>query len=137
MSQVSTRSGSRIDGYVGSVLSAGLPLLSRIALSAVFVLSGAGKLAAPAATLDLIASAGLPFVWLAYAGSVLVELVGGSALIVGYRTRSVALVLAVFSLATAIVFHSNFADQNQLVHFLKNIAMFGGLLHVVALGPDR
>ena len=55
-------------------------------------------------------------------------------LIVGYRTRLVALVVAVFTVGAAIGFHSNFADQNQLIHFLKNIAITGGLLQIVAFG---
>jgi putative oxidoreductase len=55
-------------------------------------------------------------------------------LLLGYRTRPAAIVLAIFALVTAAVFHSNFADQNQLIHFLKNIAIFGGLLSVAVHG---
>jgi len=55
-------------------------------------------------------------------------------LILGYRVRPVALALAVFSLATAASFHGNFADQNQMIHFLKNVMMAGGLLQIVAFG---
>jgi putative oxidoreductase len=50
------------------------------------------------------------------------------------QTRIVAAVLARFSLATAFSFHSNFADQNQMIHFLKNVMMAGGLLQIVAFG---
>ena len=71
---------------------------------------------------------------MAYAIAVLVELAGGLLLIAGYQARSVALALAVFSLATAVSFHSNFADQNQMIHFLKNVMMAGGLLQIVAFG---
>jgi putative oxidoreductase len=46
----------------------------------------------------------------------------------------VALALAVFSIATAVSFHSNFADQNQMIHFLKNVMMAGGLLQIAAFG---
>jgi putative oxidoreductase len=55
-------------------------------------------------------------------------------LIAGYRTHLVALVLAVFTVAAAIGFHAHFADQNQMIHFMKNIAITGGLLQVVAFG---
>ncbi len=62
------------------------------------------------------------------------ELGGGLLLIAGYRARYVAAALAVFSLATAIAFRSNFADQNQMIHFLKNVMMAGGLLQIAAFG---
>jgi putative oxidoreductase len=100
-------------------------------------MSGVGKAATPAMTLAYIKAAGLPFAPLALAGSALVELAGGFALVFGYRTRLAATALAVFSLLTAMFFHSNFADQNQMIHFLKNVAIAGGLLQVAAFGGGR
>ena len=76
----------------------------------------------------------MPLPALALAVAVLVELGGGLLLIVGFRARYVAAALALFCLATALSFHSNFADQNQMIHFLKNIMMAGGLLQIVAFG---
>jgi putative oxidoreductase len=111
-----------------------LPFAGRLLIGLPFAMSGLGKLAAYAATTGLIASAGLPFPPLAFAVAVAVELGGGLLLVAGYQTRTVALVLAVFSLATAVSFHSNFADQNQMIHFLKNVMMAGGLLQIVAFG---
>jgi putative oxidoreductase len=64
-------------------------------------------------------------------------LVGGLSLLAGYRTRVVAAVLAAFTLATALAFHNDLADQNQFFHFFKNIAITGGLLQVVAFGAGR
>jgi putative oxidoreductase len=58
-------------------------------------------------------------------------------LIFGFQTRIVASGMAVFTLATALVFHRNFADQNQMIHFLKNIAIMGGLLQVAAFGAGK
>jgi putative oxidoreductase len=133
-------SGSR---SVPSVESAGvaalavLPLAGRVLLSAIFLLSGFSKISAPAATLAYISSVGLPFAHLGLAIAIVVELVGGAALVLGYRTRLVAGVLALFTVATALAFHSNLADQNQFFHFFKNIAMAGGLLQVVAYGAGR
>lgn len=112
-------------------------LAGRVMLSALFLLSGLGKVAAPAATIGYIESAGLPFAPVGFGLAVLVEVVGGVALILGYRTRFVAASLAAFTLASAVIFHSNFSDQNQLVHFLKNIAIVGGLLQIVAFGAGR
>jgi putative oxidoreductase len=106
----------------------------RVLLGAIFLLSGISKLAAPAGTIGYIASAGLPFPEVAYAAAVFVEIVLATALIVGYQTRTVATAIAAFSLATAFGFHFNLADQNQFIHFFKNIAIAGGLLQVVAFG---
>jgi putative oxidoreductase len=111
-----------------------LSLVGRLLIGFPFAMSGFSKLAAYGATTAYIASAGLPVPPLAYAIAVLVELGGGLLLIAGYQARSVALVLAVFSLATAVAFHSNFADQNQMIHFLKNVMMAGGLLQIAAFG---
>lgn len=111
-----------------------LPLAGRIAISAIFVLSGVSKLADPAATIGYIQSVGMPFPQLALAIAVLVELVGGVALVLGYRTRAVAAVLALFSVVAAFAFHGALGDQNQFIHFFKNIAIAGGLLNVIALG---
>jgi putative oxidoreductase len=63
-----------------------------------------------------------------------VELGGGILLVLGYQARLAALVLAVFTLASALGFHTNFADQNQMIHFMKNLAMTGGFLQIVAFG---
>lgn len=118
-------------------LSAGASLAGRILLSAIFILSGISKLSAPAAMIGYIESVGLPFPGVALALAILVELVGGVALIVGYRTRFVAVGLAVFSIATALAFHNQLGDQNQFIHFFKNLAMAGGLLQVAAFGAGR
>ena len=65
------------------------------------------------------------------------RMIGGLVLISGYRVRTVAAVLAVFSLVTAAFFHNDLADQNQFIHFFKNVAMAGGLLQIVAFGKSR
>jgi putative oxidoreductase len=74
---------------------------------------------------------------LAFAVAVAVELGGGLLLIAGFRVRPIAIALALFSLATAVSFHSNFADQNQMIHFLKNVMMAGGLLQIAAFGAGE
>jgi putative oxidoreductase len=112
-------------------------LIGRILLSAIFILSGVSKLTAPAMMIGYISSVGLPLPQLALALAVVVEIGGGAALIAGYRTRTVALVLALFSVFTALAFHNALADQNQFIHFFKNIAMAGGLLQIVAFGAGR
>lgn len=111
-----------------------IPAIGRILLAAIFVLSGFGKLMAPAATIGYIQSSGLPFATLGLAVAIAVELGGGLLLAVGYKTRIVAAVLAAFSIVTGLAFHNAIGDQNQMIHLLKNFAMAGGLLQVVAFG---
>jgi putative oxidoreductase len=111
-----------------------LPFAGRLLIGLPFAMSGLGKLGTYAATTALISSAGLPLPPLAFVVAVAVELGGGLLLIAGYQARAVGLALAVFSIATAVAFHSNFADQNQMIHFLKNVMMAGGLLQIAAFG---
>src|SRR6202030_4838642 len=111
-----------------------VPFAGRVLIGLPFAMSGLSKLAAIGPTTDMIRTAGLPVPSLALALSVLVELGGGLLLVAGFQARIVAAALAVFSLATAVAFHSNFADQNQMIHFLKNVMMAGGLLQIVAFG---
>jgi putative oxidoreductase len=111
-----------------------LPLLGRILIGAPFVMSGLGKLGAYAATVGYIAAMGLPVPPLAYVVAVIVELGGGLLLLSGYRARFVSFAMALFCIATAVSFHHNFADQNQMIHFLKNVMMAGGLLQITYFG---
>ena len=110
------------------------PFVGRLMIGLPFAVSGLSKLGAYSATTGMISAVGLPFPPLAFAVAVATELGGGLLLIAGYRPRHVAATLALFSLATAMSFHSNFADQNQMIHFLKNVMMAGGLLQIVAFG---
>jgi len=111
-----------------------LPFAGRLMIGLPFVMSGLSKLGAYTATTGMISAVGLPFPPLAFAVAVAVELGGGLLLIGGYYSRYVAAALALFSLATAISFHNNFADQNEMIHFLKNVMITGGLLQIVAFG---
>ncbi len=111
-----------------------LPVVGRVLLGAPFLFSGVGKLTAYTATVGYIQAVGLPVAPAAYAIAVAAEVGGGALLLLGYRTQLVALLLAIFSIATAVFFHANFADQNQMIHFLKNVMIAGGLLQIVAFG---
>jgi putative oxidoreductase len=111
-----------------------LPFIGRLMIGLPFAMSGLSKLGAYGATTGMISAVGLPFAPLAFAVAVATELGGGVLLIVGYRVRYVAAALALFSLATAVSFHHNFADQDQMIHFLKNVMMAGGLLQIAAFG---
>jgi putative oxidoreductase len=112
-----------------------IALIGRVLIAVLFLMSGISKVVAPAATQGYIAAMGLPAPVAAYFGSICVELIGSVLLIAGFQVRIVAAGMAVFTLLTAVFFHTNFADQNQMIHFLKNFAILGGLLQVVAFGP--
>lgn len=111
-----------------------IPAIGRTFIAAIFLISGIGKLMAPGATMAYIGSLGLPAPALGLVGALVLELAGAVLLVVGYRTRLVALLLAAYAVVTALIFHHALADQNQMFHFLKNLAMAGGLLQVVAFG---
>ena len=107
-------------------------LSGRILLALIFIISGLGKLANPAGTAGFMESMGVPgmLVWPTMA----LEILGGIALVIGFQTRIAAFALAVFSIAAAVIFHHNFADQIQMIMFLKNLSIAGGLLLLSASG---
>jgi putative oxidoreductase len=107
-------------------------LAGRILLAVPFLLSGLGKLGAYGATAAYMSSAGVPGTLLP--AVIATEVLGALAIILGWKTRTVAVLLAGFSLLTAITFHRNFADQMQMINFLKNVAIAGGFLLLVANG---
>ncbi len=107
-------------------------LIGRVLLSLIFIMSGYAKITGYAGTQHYMESAGLPGVLLPLV--ILVELGGGLAILVGWMTRWAALALAGFTLLAALLFHANFGDQNQMVHFVKNLAIAGGFLALAAAG---
>ena len=114
-----------------------MALIARLLLATIFVLSGFFKIGAAEGTIGYIASVGLPFAEPIYYAVIALEIIGGIALVAGFKTRIVASALAAFSIAAAVFFHADFADQNQFIHFLKNLALAGGLLQVAAFGAGR
>ena len=109
--------------------------VGRLCLSAIFLVSGVGKVISPQSGIAAIQSLGLPFPAVGLALAAAIELLCGTALLFGLQLRWTASILAIFTILTATFFHSSFADPNQLTHFLKNVAITGGLLHVIVLGP--
>lgn len=114
-------------------------LVGRAALAAIFIVSGFGKLAGPAATAAYIASKGLPLPMAAAIAAGVLELAGGIALLAGYRTRSASLALTAFLVPATVLFHNptglvGMDAQMQLIHALKNLAIMGGLLSVATWG---
>ena len=98
----------------------------RILLAALFLVSGVQKLFVPGMIQGYIASVGLPFPSLVYVLTVVIEIGAGALLLVGFRTRLMAWILAAFTVAAALIFHRALGDPNQFVHFMKNLAIAGG-----------
>jgi putative oxidoreductase len=111
-----------------------LSIASRLLVALIFIVSGWGKLTAYSATEGYFSSLGIPLAGLVTPLAILVELGGGLALLAGFKTRWAASVLAAFAVVSALIAHNNFADQNQAIHFMKNLAIAGGLLLFVKYG---
>jgi putative oxidoreductase len=109
------------------------PAVGRLLMVVLFFYAGIGKLAAPAATKTYIAT-GLPYPDVAYWLAVAVEIGVAALFLLGFQTRVMAAVLALFSVATALAFHHNLGDQTQMLNFLKNLAIAGGFLQAVGFG---
>ena len=107
-------------------------LAGRIMLATIFLLSGIGKVSAYAGTAGYMASMGVPGLLLPLV--IATEVLGATAIIVGYRTRVTAFLLAGFTLLAALIFHHNLADQVQMIMFLKNVAITGAFLLLVVHG---
>ena len=107
--------------------------VGRFMLALIFIISGFGKIASYAGTQGYMESMGVPGMLLPLV--IVLELVGGLAIILGWQTRIVALLLAGFTLLSALIFHNNLGDQMQMIQFLKNLALAGAFLMLVAVGP--
>ena len=109
-------------------------LLGRILLAVIFLLSGFGKLSAISGTAAYFGGLGLPLPTVTAVVVGLIELLGGLAILVGFQTRVAAWVLAIFTVATGLVAHTGWADQMQMIQFLKNLAITGGFLLLASSG---
>jgi len=104
----------------------------RVLISFIFLYSGLGKITGYAGTQGYMEAMGVPGALLPLA--IAVEVLGGLAVLLGWHTRVAAFLLAGFSLLSALLFHANFADQGQMISFMKNVAIAGGFLMIVAQG---
>ncbi len=111
---------------------AGLFLGGRVLMSAIFLMAGLGKIGGYAATQAYMEAMGVPGALLPLV--IALEIGGGLALLLGWGARLAALLLAGFSVLSALIFHLDFADQTQSILFMKNLAIAGGLLFVTAAG---
>ncbi len=107
-------------------------LLGRVFLSLIFIISGFNKIAGYAGTQGYMESMGVPSFLLPLV--IILELLGGIAILVGFKTRLFAILFVVFNVISALLFHSDFGDQTQMTMFMKNVAIAGGFLLLFAHG---
>ncbi|MGH2414633.1 MAG: DoxX family protein [Microcystaceae cyanobacterium] len=110
-----------------------IPLLARILLSAIFLKAAINKILNPAATQQVMEAQGIPGAGLLLIVTIVVLLVGGISVLLGYKARLGALLLIGFLIPTTLIFHTDFPEQET--NFLKNLGLMGGLLMVTAFGP--
>lgn len=124
---------------MSNVLQNPLSLAGRLLIAALFLPAGIGKITGFAGTVGYISSVGMPLPTVAAAAAIVVEVLGGAALIAGYQTRIAAIVLALFTLVASFFFHNYWgvpAEQAfvQQLLFFKNVAVVGGLFVLAAFG---
>ncbi|EOC0055714.1 DoxX family protein [Cronobacter turicensis] len=108
-------------------------LVARILMPILFIVSGFGKITGYAGTQQYMEAMGVPGFILPLV--VLLEFGGGLAIVFGFLTRTTALITAVFTLLTAFLFHSNFAEGVNSIMFMKNFSIAGGYLLLALMGP--
>lgn len=106
--------------------------VSRVLIALIFIMFGLNKLFNYGATSGWMEAMGVPSFLLPFV--IILEVVGGLAIVVGWQTRWIALSLAGFSVLSALIFHNNFADQNEMANFMKNLAIAGGFLFLFVNG---
>ena len=112
-----------------------IEVLGRIFLSAIFIINGIGKIFHYEGTIQYMENFNVPGNLIIPA--IIVEILFPILLIIGYQTRFSAFILSLFTLTLAIIFHTDFSDQMQLISFLKNIAIAGGFLIIFVRGAGK
>ncbi len=110
-------------------------LIGRILLSALFLIEGIGKIFMQENVVMYMEDYGVPGIL--FIPAVIVEILFPLFLIIGYKTRLTALVMALFTFIVAIIFHTDFTEGTQMVFFLKDLAIAGGFMIIFAYGPNR
>ena len=110
-------------------------LIGRVFLSALFLIEGVGKIFTQEQVITYMENYGVPGVL--FIPTVVLEILFPLLLIVGYKTRLAALVMSLFTLTVAIIFHTDFSNEMQLVFFLKDLAIAGGFMIIIAYGSNK
>jgi putative oxidoreductase len=113
-----------------------IPLIARVFIATIFLYSGYGKIPGFSGTQQFMAANGIPagLTGILLIGAIICELFGGLSVLLGYKARWGAIALLVFLIPTTLIFHNNFAERSELLAFLKNLGLIGGLLMVYYFG---
>ena len=112
-----------------------IEIFGRIFLSAVFLIAGVNKIFNYEGTTTYMESFGVP--GLLYIPAIILEILFPLLIVIGYQTKISALIMAIFSVSLAIIFHTDFSNQMQVMSFLKNFAIAGGFIIIFVNGPSR
>jgi putative oxidoreductase len=115
------------------------PLAGRVLIAPLFLISGFHKITGFAGTAGFMASKGMPFAEVLLVGAIAFEIAGGLMVLAGWNARWGAVLLALFTIPATLIFHNFWAVdaaqyQNQFNHFMKNLAVLGGLAYIIAMG---
>lgn len=113
-----------------------VPIIGRVLLSLIFLTSGIGKIFSFAGTQGYMESHGMPMSAVLLAIAIILEIGGALAIMTGFKMRTGILALIVFLIPATAIFHSNLADQTQMIMFMKNISILGGLLVLYGHSTD-
>ena len=116
------------------------PIIGRVLLALIFVLSGFNKIGGFAGTADYMAGKGLPMVEVLLVLTIIIELGGGLLIMLGWQARWAAAAIFLFLIPVTLIFHNYWAvdaaqQQMQMIQFMKNLSIMGGMLLIVAFGP--
>ena len=112
-----------------------IEIIGRIFLSAVFLIAGVNKIFNYEGTTAYMESFGIP--GFLYIPAIILEILFPLLIVIGYQTKISALIMAIFSISLAIIFHTDFSNQMQVMSFLKNFAIAGGFIIIFVNGPSR
>ena len=112
-----------------------IEIFGRIFLSAVFLIAGVNKIFNYEGTTAYMESFGVP--GFLYIPAIILEILFPLLIVIGYQTKISALIMAIFSVSLAIIFHTDFSNQMQVMSFLKNFAIAGGFVIIFVNGPSR
>ena len=109
--------------------------LGRALLSTLFLVEGIGKISMQEEVIMFMDDYGVPEIL--FVPAIIIEILFPLLLIIGYRTKWAASIMALFTFTVAIIFHTDFSEGMQMIFFLKDIAIAGGFMIIVAYGPGK
>jgi len=113
-----------------------IQLLGRVLLAGIFLISGFGKITNFQGTKEYMAHYGMPFPDCFLVGAIFLEIVGAFSILLGYKSKWGAIFLIIFLIPATIIFHANLSDQTQMIMFMKNVSILGGLLLIISSESD-